>query len=245
MESKGEIKMFELHPSYVPYVANQDLDSYAEKMLREFIPELLKCPQTIDIDDFSEFHLGLKVEYRRLTRDGRILGITMFSDGVIQSYNTLTGKLELSPVSTGTVLIDTSLTNGENRTRRRFTLAHECSHWILHRHVFATKKWNSEYMVSRTSQASSISRKDEENRRRMERQANYMAAALLMPISTLRMLFREFCQGSGIQPRKLVRSMGDGGLAHAFVELVAERYQVSHIAARIRLETLGAIGDNP
>jgi len=96
-------------------------------------------------------------------------------------------------------------------------------------------------MVARKSQASSISRKDDDSRQRMERQANYMAAALLMPITTLRMLFREFCKERAIKPRKLSRKTGDWDLAHLFISWTAERYNVSFQAAQIRLEKIGAI----
>jgi Zn-dependent peptidase ImmA (M78 family) len=167
--------------------------------------------------------------------------MTIFNDGVIQVFNHITEKLEFTHVKAGTIFIDTSLTGSASTTRRRFTCAHEASHWLLHRSAFASKKWNSEYMVSRTGQPASVIRKDSENRRRMEQQANFLAAALLMPKTTLRMLFCEFCKDRDIKPRTLIRSAGDGGLAHTLTGWVAERYQVSHQAAQIRLEKLGAV----
>jgi Zn-dependent peptidase ImmA (M78 family) len=196
--------MLELESSNVPYITNQALDSYAEKILRDFKPALFDYPQALEVDDFLEFHLELEVEYRRLTKEGRILGMTIFNDGVIQVFNHITEKLEFTHVKAGTIFIDTSLTGSASTTRRRFTCAHEASHWLLHRTAFASKKWNSEYMVSRTGQPASVIRKDSENRKRMEQQANFLAAALLMPKTTMRMLFCEFCKDRDIKPRTLI-----------------------------------------
>ena len=237
--------MLDLHAANVPYITNDALELYAEDIIRDFKPDLLKYPQSIEVDNFLEFYLGLQVEYKRLTRENRLLGMTIFDDGIIQVFNEYTGKAEFLRVSEGTVLIDISLTSKRNENRRRFTCMHEGSHWLLHRHSFPKDKWNNEYMVSRKIQTdNSMSRRERESIRRMERQADYLAAAILIPKTTLRMLFRDFCkEWDIIPPRKIIR--GDGGLAFMLAELTAERYGVSHKAATIRLEKLGAIAGVP
>jgi Zn-dependent peptidase ImmA (M78 family) len=145
-------------------------------------------------------------------------------------------------VRAGTVLINSLLLLPKNKTRRRFTCAHEGSHWILHRSLLGTGKWNSEYTAAKKEIVSgSINRPPAKNELRMEGQADFLGAAILMPRTTLRIFFRGFCEENDIKPRKLVRNADDGELVCRLISDIAERYNVSLIAARIRLEKLGVI----
>jgi len=47
----------------VPFLSNDVLDNYAEAVIADFAPELLKIPGKIDAEGFVEFYLGLNTVY--------------------------------------------------------------------------------------------------------------------------------------------------------------------------------------
>jgi hypothetical protein len=71
--------MLEIDTSKIRYVTNEALNQYADEMLHDYNPELLKSPCPIDIDDFLEFYLSLEVEHQRLSRSELILGMTVLT----------------------------------------------------------------------------------------------------------------------------------------------------------------------
>jgi Zn-dependent peptidase ImmA (M78 family) len=89
--------------------------------------------------------------------------------------------------------------------------------------------------------------KERTDNERTERQADFLASAMLMPKPTLRMAFREFFRFYREKPRVLVRSGNpyDDCLATQLSEYVAGLFGVSKRAAMIRLEKLGAIVGKP
>lgn len=114
--------------------------------------------------------LGLRVEYRRLSTDGSVLGLTAagpvgvpVAEGKGFVYYYLDGN---------TILLDSSLLGPwANDGRRRFTLMHEVSHQLLARR-------------SGRREASRLLRGGEDSPG--ERRANALASALLMPEPLLR-----------------------------------------------------------
>jgi hypothetical protein len=162
----------------------------------------------------------------------------------------------------GSIFIDESLDPEENPAREgryRFTLAHEGGgHWRLHRHLIRQD----------TAQTSFLNQRDEprfvcrssQAKRREEWQADFYASCLLMPRKMVFAVWDEFFPDRKqrvLQPRVPIEhafveiprphaSIGDCGLAERenealerFCKPLAERFVVSPIAMRIRLEKLG------
>ena len=133
--------------------------------------------------------LGLRVEYRRLSRDGSILGLTAAAPVGIPVEED--GKPVHYYLDGRTVLLDSSLLSPwANEGRRRFTLAHEVSHQLLARRagcrrVFCLRNGGPETPA--------------------EQQANLLASALLMPEPLLRPALSAFgLRGcSGVPDRRL------------------------------------------
>jgi Zn-dependent peptidase ImmA (M78 family) len=95
--------------------------------------------------------------------------------------------------------------NNESRTRKRFTVAHEIAHFVLHRNLIGDGLTdNSMYRSGLTTLA--------------EVQANKMAANLLMPFNLIE---KEIKAGA------------------ASIEELAQRFDVSEQAMRIRLGVIG------
>lgn len=247
--------MLELNTGYsfsqIPYLTYEELDDYGEQLVRDFAPELLSKPAALDVDSFVEFYLSLNVDYRRICYDRKILGMTAFNDGMIQVVSEDTGYPEPMAVTAGTLIIDTSLTDKRSLPRLRFTLMHEAAHWLLHRKAFAADNpWGSvgefenRYLAAKEGRIDySRCQKERSDNERMERQADFLASAILMPRFTLRQAFRQYFTYYDERPHVLIRGANPMDDAHAkqLPEYIAGQFGVSKRAALIRLEKLGAI----
>lgn len=250
--------MLELMTSYsfsqIPYITYDALDAYAESVIRDAMPESLLAPTAIDVERFVEFYLGLQIEFKRLSYDHQILGMTAFNAGLVQIIDEASGKTEAMYVEAGTVIIEPILTVERNAARRRFTYMHESSHWLIHRKAFAEDnpygsvgKFENQYLAAKEGRIDySRDQRERNDSERMERQADFLASALLMPKSTLRMAFRDFFSYYGKKPRKIIRGITtfDDCLAIQLPGYIAKTFNVSKRAALIRLEKLNAIADS-
>ena len=248
--------MLELKTSYslsqVPYITYDALEEYAENLVHDFSPKSLHTPGTVDIDRFIEYYLGLSIDFRHIHYDRTILGMTAFSDGVIDVLNIDTNQPETMVLKKGTVIIDTSLSLKRNIKRRRFTIAHESSHWLLHRKALAPENpygnigaFQNQYLAAKTGKID-YSRSDKERNdiERMERQADFLASAILMPRPALRKSYKMFFSSINEKRRILVKDCKnpkEKEYANQLALYVSDVYNVSKRAASIRLEKLGAI----
>jgi Zn-dependent peptidase ImmA (M78 family) len=247
--------MVELNTSYslsqIPYLSYDSLDNYAEQLVRDFAPDALTNPGEFDVDKFVEFYLHLSVDFRRMCLERKIMGITTFNNGTVEVLNESTGLPEKMSVKTGTIIVDPSLLTKRNAARLRFTMLHEGSHWLLHKKAFAEDNpfgpagiYENQFIAAKEGRIdysrSSNERTDVE---RMERQADFLASAILMNRPALRVAFKDFFQVYNEKPRRIIRggSALDDCFAKQLPEYVAKIFGVSKRAALIRLEKLTAI----
>jgi len=249
--------MLELKTSYsfsqIPYVTNGALDFYAEELVRDFMPEQLKSPGVLDVDSFIEYYLRLSVDYRRISLSFNVLGITVFNDGVVDVICEETGQTEKISVTTGTIILDPSLSIKRNIPRLRFTMVHEGSHWLLHRKAFALDNplgpagiYENQFIAAKEGRVDySRSNKERTDVERMERQADFLASAILMNRPALRIAFKDFFAFYDDKPRRIIRGASpmDDCYAQQLPEYIAKVFGVSKRAALIRLEKLTAIGN--
>ena len=237
--------------SQVPYIEDRILDDYAFQVLNEHIPDILRSPTAVDIERFMEYDLNLTVEYKLLSIDHRILGLTAFNTGYIQIYDEDTLVPYPLLVKEGTVLIDNSLLTKRNMKRLRFTMAHEAAHWLLHRKYFSAdnpflqgNRYEYQYVAAKEGRIDyrrhQLERNDSE---RIEYQADSMASCLLMPIDPLRRAFVSFFRFYYAKPCKIIRGscLEHDMYAKQLPEYISKIFNVSKQAAKIRLERLGAI----
>ena len=153
---------------------------------------------------------GLVLEYQYLRNNGRVLGETIFDDGLTAIYDWENHRYDLLPVKGGTILIDCSLCEEEASTGRlRFTCAHELGHWLLHKKLF-----------SGTGENAAL-RSGNESDNTLEVQANLLGSILLLPLPQVKRCFYQL--RSGRTNQQLVTD-------------IAGIFQVSKQAMRIRLE---------
>jgi Zn-dependent peptidase ImmA (M78 family) len=131
-----------------------------------------------------------------------------------------------------------------NLGRARFTLAHELSHHILSHGRYMTGEWcdASDFVLERSASI------DGTNVARMEFQANYLAASLLLPRHNVISDFRGLVGGLELSNRGFGSLYVDDQPCNLQnFEVVARHftasYGVSHTAATIRLKSLGLLRD--
>ena len=193
----------------------------------------------VPIDTFAALYLSLDVRYAPLSRSGDVWGLTAYADTVyIPEGCTEERALELRA---GDVLLDDSFQDPCREKplsdRRRFTLAHECAHQLLYRMEPDEQQHACRRMYSerRAYTFRELKTKEDWN----ERQANALAAALLMPASIVSFVMNQ------LSPRHRIPCFG--GLFTPQCQEVIDRFRsifgVSRSAAEIRLRQMDYLED--
>ena len=212
----------------------QDLDVIADSILREFKPGRVTL-DAIDVERLARSFLGLHIRYERLSDDFSILGATTFSPVELELL--CHGKTQVISLPANAVLLEERLLLDKKQQlgRRRFTLAHECAHQILHRYENADNP--TPEVQKRTYSLRDLKSQEDWN----EWQANALGAALLMPKAVIAGCMRKYACG-----RKLIC------YEHAFsyhdywvMKNICEILEVSRSALEMRLRQLGYLLDKP
>ena len=243
-------------PKKVPYLREEQIERDAAALLAEYAQaRSVVIAPPIPIEDIVEKHLKLGIEFDDMHQlldhprsglglDPDILGAIWFDDRRI--------------------VIDESLDPEENPSkegRYRFTLAHEGGgHWRLHRHLFAKDPAQVSFfneparpsVVCRSSQA----------KEPVEWQADFYASCLLMPRKLVMAAWDEMFPDRKprvLQPATPIEHpfveidrmrRGSSGtyftgsddlILEHFVKPFADRFLVSAMAMRIRVEKLGLL----
>ena len=243
-------------PKKIPYLREEQIERDAVALLAEYAQarNVVIAPP-IPIEDIVEKHLKLGIEFddmHRLLRVPRsgpglgpdILGMICFDDRRI--------------------VIDENLDPEENpskESRYRFTLAHEGGgHWRLHRHLFF--KDPAQISFFNDPSPPSVICRSSQAKEPVEWQADFYASCLLMPRKLVmaawdevfpdrkpRVLRPEMPGGHPyVEIERMTDEFGtpigagaDDFVLENFVRPLAERFMVSAIAMRIRLEKLGLL----
>lgn len=98
------------HKDRTPIVKDLYIQDYAEALLADYQPELLKTPGKVDAFHFLENYLGVTVEFQDIFYPkGKVpvAGATIFNDEAIMVFDRSGMKVSSIDVPAGTVLIDT------------------------------------------------------------------------------------------------------------------------------------------
>ena len=242
----------------VPYLAEEAMERDAEALLAEFahVRNVVIEPP-IPIEDIVEKHLKLGIEFDD-AHD--LFGIPRSGLDLGQGPDIL-GAMFFDEKR---IVIDESLDPEENPAkegRYRFTLAHEGGgHWRLHRHLFA--KNGAQASLFGGTSAPSVVCRSSQKKERVELQADFYASCLLMP---RKLVFAAWDEMFRDRKRRVIAP--ETPVEHPFVEVpriscsiaghdwtesveealdgiarpFAEKFLVSPIAMRIRLEKLGLL----
>lgn len=170
----------------------------AVDLLREFEARFaVHDVPPVPVERIAESHLGLLIEE---IDDIRSLPNAPSNQGA------LSGLLD---AQTRTIWLDRAEAR-RSGGRRRFTIAHECGHWVLH-------VMGAGLLVCRAGEVETVG---DGALRRREAEANAFAQALLMP----ELLVHQHADATGCN-----------------LAALAERFDVSVAAMRLRLLTLGLL----
>ncbi|WP_441293723.1 ImmA/IrrE family metallo-endopeptidase [Anaerotruncus colihominis] len=170
-------------------------------------------PRPIPIETIMETKFDLILEYHALRKNECVLGETIFDDGAAILYDHEQRQYKLIAVKAGTVLIDERLCEPNRLGRLRFTCGHELGHWVLHKKLYSGTGDVAAYDGKSSS---------DESYGLIERQADALATALLMPMPQIKKCFYR------VRP---------GHSKEQIVAKMADTFEVSKQAMRIRLES--------
>lgn len=211
------------------YLTVNEIEELAESLVRKFYGRRQKIPQAVDIDGFITKFLKLPIEYHSFAEaDSGKIGF--ISDGVMPLWIYRNGaKPILFP--RGTIVLEKALLHPCEENRRRFTLAHEASHYLLDRAI-TVASFHREYDNERTYSTQDLRELFSFRENQMDR----MAAAVLMPKFMVRNILDKFTSD------KPVSVYGDNLLSvedKLLVQKMANAMGVSYTAFFIRLKQLG------
>lgn len=210
------------------------LEKKAEEILSQYQDgALLLKPQAMDVDHFAEFKCKATIDFAYLSRDGETLGLTVFNDGKLIVWDETRTIPKPLDVTKGCIFIDDGSLKTETKERVRFTIIHECSHYLLHQRFYYQKPGTeipkiecTVYHIENWDEMPPMT--DDEIR---EWQANRLGAALIMPARTVKMLMAERL-GVAFDTLTAVR------VSNSFIEDMAAVFIVSKSAMRNRLRDL-------
>ncbi|MBQ2634159.1 MAG: ImmA/IrrE family metallo-endopeptidase [Oscillospiraceae bacterium] len=223
-------------------LGRNEIELIATGVLREFAPQNLNSPMALNISALFEY-FGLVEKHVFLGIPGReFLGVTVMGDSAEIPVCDILMNPDVIEETYGTVLIHSELCCAQQAPRRRYTEAHECSHWILHKPYYDQLPTSRSGRLVACRSVETYKRAKRTDADWREWQADTLAAALLMP----REVFCEYTQyllkRAGAPWGYLIE--GQASSRAIFREVicpVSDQFSVSHRAAQIRMIHLGLI----
>ncbi len=240
---------------FVPYLADEAIERDSVSLIKEFEHARgVAIEPPIPIEDILEKHLKLRIEFDDLHARHNV---PRPENGQTDILGAIYGD--------GSIFIDESLDPEENPVREgryRFTLAHEGGgHWRLHQHLI--KEDTAQASLFGDDGAPKFICRSSQAKERVEWQADFYASCLLMPRKMVFAAWDEFFPDRKqrvLQPKipikhafieipkygfqmsgQMLECETDDEALERFCKPLAERFLVSPIAMRIRLEKLGLL----
>ncbi len=219
------------------HLSNIAIDELGESLIDRFYTEHPNNSLCVDIEGFATDYLGLAIGYETFEEkevDG-FLGDGETSVSVVRC-----GKVYDIVFPRKTIIISEKLLNPTSSGRKRFTIAHEVSHYLLER-------MSPEMSVARyRRELQNISSCDIEALKErlswFENRADRLAAALLMPGFNIKKAMDRFAGGVGFTKYGEALYSSE---EHAIIQGMADGMGVSRDALEIKLRDLGLIEYRP
>ena len=206
------------------HIQDETLETIARNIIGGYDERLLYKPSPTPIEAIMERAYGLTLDYQHIRNNGRILGETVFTDAMVAIYDNEGEGYKLIHVKAGTVLLDLSLLECSTDGRLRFTCAHELAHWVIDKEHFLSLG-ETAAMTGDAPICSKVGMM-------LERQANRLAARILMPKCTLKKAYHQAWNGLPMRRK-------DASGVKQLARQLADVYQVSKQTMEIRIKELG------
>lgn len=221
----------------VPYLYSKDLEEEAEKFLQKYCREALKEPMPIPIDKLVE---NMSLEMYEAPLPDNIFGKMCFAEDTVDVFNE-NGEVEEQLIFPGTILINPDIFFMRNIGSRNNTIVHECVHWDRHKNFFEMQNLlHSDLKALECSVTEKKLERDvgvEGALQWMEWQANALAPRILMPRHTttekLKVILAKL--------KLLYADLTDSERMEKAIEMLADFFQVSKFAAKLRAIELGFV----
>ncbi len=223
--------------SSIPFLPREDIESQAEGLLAAYGEKFGRITgPPIPADEILNVFLRVKLDFDDLPK---LLGVG-------------TDVFGATWIERGQVIIDENLdpTNHPERIGRyNFTVGHETGHWQLHRPYLLSN--TDQHMLFEQEERPTVVCRTSEAKDRIEWQADFFSSCFLMPKMVLQESWKKRHGQECISIEELRRTMSndcryaetipDDAMIELFCKPLSHDFQVSPIAMRIRLETVGII----
>ncbi len=220
----------------VPIISKEQLDDVAETFLEKYFPEALTQPMAVTPNVVAE-RMGLDIQEVHITKTCTVFGQVYFSDCEIQYYDSDARAYKPLHVKRGTILVDPNVYFMRNIGSMNNTIIHECVHWELHKNFFELEKLYNREARSISCQVKEGVRPEKHRTPLdwMEWHANSIAPRILMPAKQTRQKIEELIDKN----KRVLQSDNIADIMESVVFELAEFFEVSRIAAKIRMIDLG------
>ena len=197
-----------------PIVEKGLIWSYAEEIVRDYKPSLLREPQKINAYHFLESYLGVTIDYQDIfyaEGESYIAGATAFNDEPLRVFDKDGFCVRTIEVKANTIILDNQIMREGKEALALFTALHEAGHYTMHREAY----WRSSERTSETKPGDhgsgiacctrnaicgqTLPAKRLTPREWREKQANAFAAFAAMPRQTFKPYAQELIRKVGIR----------------------------------------------
>lgn len=222
------------------FYSKEQLEIMADNINKRFYPDRLEEVSPLDPYDLLE-KLELDVEWKYISPNMKILGIIFFDDDFWPVWDKGSYKQgdrpHLERFKKGTVVINETLTNKKYANKERFVCGHEVSHWIKDQNYFKNHPTDvihacGEEACSKTYWNNKMSELDI-----IERQTNYLNAAILMPRNVIIKGFEKISRYKYIPDHPLEFK----SYMKAYVKKLADGFRLNYNPVLYRLYDLGVL----
>lgn len=225
-----------LSQDLVPYLYEDAVEKNAEDFLSRHYPKALLQPMALPVFEVAQ-SMGMSVYYAPL--GDTVFGKTYFGTEKVTVYtdNTLKAKVEIM-TQPGTMLINPNVYFMRNVGTANNTIIHECVHWDRHRKAFELQKLltgDCNHISCEIVDKYEGIPDDAPSIKWMEWQANQLAPRILMPAKMTKRVYNKVL--ADLYTANPQRRYAE--LVQETVERVADYFQVSIFAAKLRLIELG------
>lgn len=193
--------------SYSRFVySKSELEELADSINRRFFSNRLIGVSPLDPYDLVE-KIGCDVEWKYISPDESILGMTFFDDGmwyIWENGECVPGVLpQKEYFKKGTVVINQMVLDKQKTEKENWVVTHEASHWIKDQKFFKFQEDTPCKICAKNDFEGTYWDNNMPTLKLIEAQTNYLAAAILMPREATKERFFKLCRYKNIPQRPI------------------------------------------
>ena len=223
----------------------EHLEQIADGVNKQYFPDRLVTPSALDAYDLLEA-IGCDYEWKYTSPNDSIMGLTFFGDGYWYIWPRGTyseGEIPTAELfRKGTVVINQRLLDSKKKEAtgsERFVVAHEAAHWLKDKEFFESHPDSITHTCFQEDVGKTYWNTNMTELEIIERQANYLGAALLMP----RDIIIESFFKAGRYKHIPNGTLEFKPYMREWVAKTAKIYGVNYNPVKYRLKDLGVICD--